>query len=848
MAHSLAPAELAGFPAAETEGSARIKAPPTTETCASERVACSHCGEPCGAESFRSGGHSFCCLGCQTVFGLLHENGLADFYTLGERPGARVAARSREDAWAYLDDPTVRARLIEFEDAKTARITFKIPAIHCIACVWLLENLFRLDSRIGRCRVNFARRQAAIAFSPDQMKLSEVALLLDRIGYPPSLTLAELERPAARVNRGLALRIAVAGFAFGNIMLFSLPMYLGLDGSQHSGLRTLFNILSLILILPVMFYSASDFWRSALSSVRQRMLTLEVPIAAGLAAIFLQSAWEILAARGDGYLDSMAGLVFFLLCGRAFQQKTYESLVFDRDYRGFFPLAVVRRTAGGEETTSLANVRVGDRLLVRHGEIVPADSKLISEQAFIDYSFVTGEADPVAKRRGDHLYAGGRQEGGMIEVETVKPVSQSYLTSLWNDEAFRKPRDSSFETLTNRYSRRFTLLVVTIAVVSAVGWILAGQPVRGIQAFSSVLIVACPCALALAAPFTLGSAQRLLARRSIYLRNAQIVEVLADINAVAFDKTGTLTAVASPELQLCGAALIPEESARLGALCRQSTHPLSRRLATLVGETGARPVVTAFREVAGCGVAGTVDGHPIVVGSRDWLKQNGIRTEGIEPPTSASAVWMAMDGRTRGVLMLENRVRAKTGDLIRELSRRCEVVLLSGDNESERKRFASLFGSDDRLHFRLSPHEKLARIRHLQSLGRRVMMVGDGLNDAGALRQGDIGVAVVEGVGRFSPASDVILDASRVGDIGRILEFCRGTGRFVRAGFAISAAYNVVGVSIAAAGLLSPLVCAILMPLSSLSVVVFALAATHWKAARAGWSGEGYGGGPITQT
>lgn len=802
---------------------------------ASASRACRHCAEPCPADAHEQDGHAFCCLGCLTVYGLLRDHGLGDFYRLSERPGVRVTDTGRRDRWAFLDDPAVRRRLADFEDAHQGRVTFRVPSMHCVACVWLLENLYRFHPGIGAVRANFLRREVSVAWAPDRIRLSEVAGLLERLGYAPSLTLEELDRPEPVLKRGgLGLRIGVAGFAFGNVMLFSLPQYLGLDSASGASFRLWFGVLSLLLALPAVTYSASDFWRSAWASVRQRALTLDVPIAAGLAALYAQSAGEILLGLGEGYLDSLTGLIFFLLCGRAFQHKTHDRLGFDRDYRGFFPLSAVRRTPSGEETVSISELRVGDRLTVRHGELVPADARLTAGEGWIDYSFVTGEAEPVPKAVGDHLFAGGRQAGGAIEVETVKPVSQSYLTSLWNDEAFRKTRERGLQTLTNRYSRRFTVLVAIIAVGSALGWVLAGDGVRGLKAFTSVLIVACPCALALAAPFTLGTAHRILGRLGVFLRNAEVTETLAEIDTVALDKTGTLTDAEAPSVRFLGAALTAEERVLAAALCRHSAHPHARSIARSLaaGEPSATNRVEGFREVAGRGLAGTVEGRAVVLGSTVWLREHGV-ADGESAEASGATVHLGIDGQPRGVWVLEERLRPDVDELLRDLGGRCELVLLSGDHGRRRERFEALFGDRDRLHFQLGPHDKLAFVRRLQDGGRRVMMVGDGLNDAGALRQGEVGVAVVEGVGRFSPASDVILDAPMVPGLGRVLTFARTTTRLVRAGFGISAAYNVVGVSIAAAGILSPLICAVLMPISSVSVVLFAVGATHWAARRA---------------
>ncbi|MCC7375894.1 MAG: heavy metal translocating P-type ATPase metal-binding domain-containing protein [Verrucomicrobiales bacterium] len=810
----------------------------------SPEVGCHHCGEPCkDGGPFESEGHSFCCQGCQTVFSLLQSSGLDDFYRLGERPGRRVEAAADEQRWAFLDDPTVTRQLLDFDNGKLAKVTFHAPAIHCVACVWLLENLFRLNPGIGKSRVNFARREVSVSYAPEVIRLSGVAALMERLGYAPVLTLAALDRGPAPGVRRLGLQIGVAGFAFGNIMLFSLPSYFGLDSWSGPMFRTWFGALSLLLALPVLIYSASDYWRSAFASLRQRVLTLDVPIAAGLAALYAQSAWEILGGFGEGYLDSTAGLIFFLLCGRAFQQKTHEHLGFDRDYRGFFPLSVLRRTDRGDEPVSISQVQTGDRLVVRNGELIPADARLTSGEGLVDYSFVTGESDPVPCAEGEHLYAGGRQVGGAIELETVKPVSQSYLTSLWNDEAFRKQRDNSLETLTNRYSRRFTFIVLCIALGAVTWWLAAGQPGRALKAFTSVLIVACPCALALAAPFTLGTAQRVLARLGVFLRNGQVVENMAAVDTLVFDKTGTLTDTEAPGLSRHGEPLDASESALVTALCRQSTHPYARRIAAVLGGqadlgAGGDLEVAGFEEVPGRGMAARVSGRRVVAGSKAWMAHHDVAGEWPEVP-AGSAVHVGIDGRARGVMVLSNRLRPRVDRLMESLSDRYELALLSGDNARERDRFQALFGDRARLHFNLSPQDKLAFIKQLQAGGGKVMMVGDGLNDAGALRQGDVGIAVVEGVGKFSPASDVILDSPRISSLGSVLEFSRRTARLVRAGFAISGAYNVIGVSIAAAGILSPIVCAILMPLSSVTVVLFAVGATRWTARRCGLTTRG---------
>lgn len=808
---------------------------------------CYHCGEPCGTPVLTRREKPFCCQGCLLVHELLTESGLGKFYELQRHPGVRIG-KSRNQ-WGFLDAPEIREELLDFTDGVRSRVTFHIPAIHCVACVWLLENLFRLHSAIGASQVNFPRREVSIQFAAERIRLSELVALLASIGYEPRLTFADAApsatragteaRQASKSRQRQWLQVGVAGFAFGNIMLFSLPAYMGMEAASAPGLRMVFGYFSLALALPVLLYSAGDYWRSAWASVRQRVTTLDVPIALGLAALYGQSAFEILSGRGEGYLDSMAGLVFLLLCGRAFQQRTHHRLSFDRDFRSFFPLCVSRRTPAGEEATVIANLAVGDRLVLRSGELIPADARLVTGAATIDYSFVTGESAPVERHAGDYLYAGGRQVGGVIEIEVVKPVSQGYLTSLWNHEALQKDKSGpeTLNALTNRYSRRFTPLAVGIAAVAGLFWWVAGDPVRGAKAFASVLIVACPCALALAAPFALGTAQRLLARTQIYLRNVLVLERMAQVDSIVFDKTGTLT-VPIPTAEAVFHAIhetgLSRQTADLvRSVCRHSTHPLSQRIASAVDSRGPVLAVAGFEEIPGLGIAGTVAGREVRLGSGAWF-----RSLGLPPPelhlTAGSVTWVSVDARIAGAFVLRGGLRPETGRMLREAATGCELALLSGDNEREQLQFRSLLGETARLLFNQSPLDKLTFVRERQREGRVVMMVGDGLNDAGALKQSDVGVAVVENTGTFSPASDLILPGSQISNLGRVMALARSATRIVRVSFGISAVYNAVGIGIAACGVLSPLLCAVLMPLSSASVVLFACGATDRAARKAG--------------
>jgi Cu+-exporting ATPase len=785
-----------------------------------EDIACYHCGQSC--ESVRwFQDKPFCCTGCKTVFEILSENDLCEYYDLDKNPGIPLKQVS-DETYAWLDDKSIRRKIIEFDSDSFARVTFYIPGIHCVSCIWLLEKMQQLNRGILRSEVNFSRKTVCIDFKPQDVKLSAVASLLASLGYAPSIKLeSETKSNAKPVDRSLILKLVIAGFCFGNVMLFSFPEYLGLDRGEEY-LKDIFSWLNVALAIPVFFYSANDYMIAAWKSFRQRQINIDLPIAIGLIALFLRSIWEVASGFGPGYFDSFTGLVFFLLIGRWFQGKTYENLAFDRDFKAYFPLAVHKLVGDEWKPIVVYELEAGDRIRIRNMEIIPADCILLEGSAFVDYSFVTGESRPVAVKHGDIVYAGGKVIGEPIVLLVEKKTSQSHLTSLWNNEAFQKPDESKYKRLLDKAARRFTWVILVLSILTAVYWYIHDASQVWLI-ITSVLVVACPCALALAAPFTYGNMLRVFGRHHLYLKNADVIERMAAINAVVFDKTGTVTHGQNPELEFVG-ELSATGKSWVKQLTGYSTHPMSNMIHKSLPSIW-KVKITDFKELPGKGIEGIVDDHIIRIGSAEFTGYNEKLSD------MSSRVFVSIDGNVTGYFRVKTSIRKNIKEMLGRLGDRC-VALLSGDNETDKAQMTGVFYPAVQLLFNQSPHDKLAFIRQQQQSGKKVMMLGDGLNDSGALKQSDVGIAVTDDTGVFTPACDGMLWGDQVSSLDRYLQLAKSATVILKIGFVISFLYNAIALSFAVSGHLTPLVAAILMPISSISVVGFSTLAVNLVASK----------------
>ena len=799
-----------------------VKLKQKSTTSGLEPAECFHCGAKLGKHVIVSNDRSFCCNGCKQAYRLLHDNELCTYYELNEQPGQRPEETGVDARFAFLDDSEIQQQLIEFTDGTISKATFKVQGMHCSSCIWLLEKLYRFDPGINSSQVDFLKKTVAITFTNEKTNLRHIAELLSSLGYEPDINIADTKGEARNHSRRqLLLRLGVSGFALGNIMLLSFPEYLSNQDRIEPQLLHFFGILNLLLALPVLLISARGYFSSAYKGLRQRIINIDVPIALGILALFLRSTYEILHQTGTGYMDSFAGLVFLLLLGKYFQEKTFDTLSFERDYRSYFPIFVTIKKED-EETIPLAKLQVGDRIVVRNGELVPADAVLLYDATHIDYSFVTGESNPVIREPGDIIYAGGRQVGGAIELDVVKDVSQSYLTQLWNREDAGKIPRARITSLTDNVGKYFTAIVLLVATMAGGYWLLHDPLLAG-NAFTAVLIIACPCALALSAPFALGTIMRIMGRNQFFLKNTQVIESMAYIDHIIFDKTGTLTKsgihnVTFSSLGSSSPELSSEEGSLARSLARHSNHPLSRQ----IYQSLDFPIISNiqdYNEQVGTGISGMINGNLIQLGTGEFI---GID----DPDMRQTVVYLGINGQPRGMFVFENIYRDSLRAVLGRLKSDYGLGLLTGDNDWERNRLQTFFNRED-LFFRQTPFDKLAHIQHLQSDGSQIMMMGDGLNDAGALQQSNVGVAVSENRNMFSPACDGILDAQHFHLLPLFLRLSRAGIRIIIASFIISFIYNIVGLSFAVTGRLSPLISAILMPISSISVILFATTATY---------------------
>ena len=786
----------------------------------SEDNKCVHCGADCGKNPIIWNNMKFCCNGCKTVYQILNENNLYKYYEIENSPGIRIDKEDFGNKYAYLDKEEVKDKLFEFEEGEIAKVKLYVPVIHCASCIWLLEHLHTLDKAILNSTVNFVKKDVTITFNKNEISLRELVELMSSIHYTPEISLNSNDETNEKSNKKLLYKLGIAGFVFGNVMLYSLPEYFNGEPLDES-LGPFLSYLSYLMSIPVVFFSGNDYLISAYKNIKKRVINIDLPIAIGVLSLFFVTTYHVFWGTGQGYSDSLTGLIFFLLLGKFYQGKTYQALSFDRDYKSYFPIAVTKIEEDNESSVLLNEIKKDDVILIRNKELIPADAILVEGEGLIDYSFVTGEANPVNKKIGDFIYAGGRQTGGVVKVKIEKEVKQSHLTKLWNQTESKESK-KTLTSLVDRISEFFTLTVISLAFLGLIFWFFKGEYSTGLFVFTAVLIVACPCALALSIPFTVGNTMRIFGNSGLYIKNSEVIERLTKVDTIVFDKTGTITKPDESNIEFDG-VLNQEEIIAIRSLVKQSTHPLSNSIYNFYnGSNYINP--EHFIEMPGRGIFGKVNDFEIRIGSEEFVKgkENNTHNSNI-----STVVHVEINNNYKGLWRISNQYREGFEEIIDNLNKRFDLYLLSGDNNSEKNHLLKFF-NEDKIIFNQKPQQKKEFIENLQKQGKTVLMTGDGLNDAGALMQSDVALTVADDVYHFSPAGDAILEAKSFNKLSRFIEFTHTSMKIVKLSFTISFIYNILGIAYALSGNLSPVFAAILMPISSISVVTFATFVTRF--------------------
>ena len=777
---------------------------------------CYHCGVDCD-DSILWNDKVFCCAGCQLVYQLLDENGLCQYYDLTNMPGMTAKGHFVSDKYNYLDNEAIQEQLIQFKVGDQAHVVFYLPQIHCVSCVWLLENLHKINPGIIQSQTHFEKKEIKVVYQPSLISLKELVQLLAFVGYAPVIHLGGNDwLKKKKVNKKQLFKIGIAGFCFSNIMMLSFPEYLSNDAIELGNLRVFFIYINLLLSLPVLFYSASGFFISAYTGLRQKWLNIDAPIALAIAVTFSRSVYEILTQTGAGYLDSMSGIVFFMLIGRWFQDKSYDSFAFDRDYTSFFPLGVTVLQDGNEINKPLAELTKGERVLIKSDEMIPADSILISNGALVDYSFVSGENAPIEVMKGALVYAGGIQKGRAIQLEVVKPVGQSYITELWNSPLLKSEKNAE-KSFVHPWSQYFTIILFAIAISSGIYWSIYDTS-KIMPAVTAVLIVACPCSLLLTVTFTYGNVLRWLGKSKFYCKNASVIEAIDKIDTIVFDKTGTLTNHQETHLEYEGIPLSNNEMLAIKSITNESLHPLSQLIAQFyLSKIEGLGEVNKIENFIGKGTKAICGDLEILIGSVPFLTSNHIAANFQQ---EGSVVCLAINDQFKGIYKVNHTYRKGIAAVAERFKNRgYQLHLLSGDHPTEKNNLIQILGNDVTLLFEQSPADKLNYIQQLQSQGRKVMMVGDGLNDAGALQKSNVGVAVTDQSHLFTPASDAILEGGQMSGFDGLVDYAKKAKLIIVFIFILSIIYNIIGLYFATSAQLSPMVAAILMPISSISIV-----------------------------
>jgi P-type Cu2+ transporter len=792
-------------------------------------ASCAHCQLPVPASLIRAeASEQYCCSGCRTVAEAIQASGLSWYYQLLDQATVGQPARTTGRDYAEMDDPSFAEAHVRTTAGGELETVFYVEGVHCAACVWLIEKLPQVAPGVREARLDFGRRLVTLRWQAGFIGLAQIARALDRLGYPPHPVRQGSEQLLQRdIERRQLIHIGVAGAIAGNVMLMAFALYGAWFHGMEAGFRAMFRWASLGLAVLAVAWPGRVFFRAAWAALRTRTVHMDVPIALGLAAGLLGGAWNTFTGVGEVYFDSVTALVFLLLVGRTLQERQQRKAFDALAMLSALTPRIARRFEGEQvHEVPQAALRVGDRVEVRAGESVPADGRILEGSAEFDLALLTGESMPERRSVGDLVHAGTVDRSDRVVIEVLRTGAETRVGQLMRLVEEHARRRAPLVRTADRLSGWFVAAVLLLAGICALWWGLHA-PELALEHTVALLIVACPCALALATPLAVAAAIGQAARRGILVKGGEVLEQLAKPGLLLLDKTGTLTCGAMQLSTWQGPA---EVRAAAAALERRSCHVLARAFVAAQPD-GPQLAAHEVEETLGAGLAGIVDGRRVLVGSPAFLRGHGVACS-TEPASSWGEALEAVlaAGQTPVAVAIDEvwSGLAGFGDPLREDSRAVleqlradgwQLGILSGDHPRVVAAVAQQLGFDLQFcHGGMSPEDKLAFVEHAMQT-QSVVMVGDGVNDAAALAAAQVGIAVHGGAEASLAAADVYLTEPGLAGLQTLFQGARGTLAVIRRNLSLSLAYNSVGISLAIAGLLHPVAAAILMPISSLTVV-----------------------------
>ncbi len=803
---------------------------------------CYHCGLPIPPDTHYTVTidgvpRRMCCAGCEAVANAIVAAGLADYYRHRDampEPVREALPDVLKELEAF-DAPELVAQLSRPASDHEREVSLILEGITCAACVWLNEQHLRRQKGVTHVEINYATRRALVRWNPEEISLSRILQAVAEIGYRAYPFDAQTsEAVAQRERRSMLWRVFVAGFASMQVMMYLVPTYLAGEGEMDPAYRQLFYWASFFLTLPVMFYSCGPFYRNAWRDLKQRRVGMDVPVALGLLIAFAASLFGMVTGYSDVYFDSVSMFAFFLLSGRYFEMAARQRAVRSLDELARALPALAERwnpETGSFETVPAVRLRPGDRLRVKPGETFPADGVVVEGSSDVVEAILTGESRPVAKSVGDEVVGGSTNGGGVLIVEVTRVGEESRLASIRRLVERAQSERPKIASEADRLAGRFVVTVLLLALITLLFWAW-WDPTRIVPAVVAVLIVACPCALALATPAAVTAATDALLRRGVLVTRGHVLETAARLTDCCFDKTGTLT-VGKPQLEAV-VFLSPryreQDALALAATLEAgSNHPIARALLAAAEEKGLSPLpAEEITHETGGGMCARVAGHRIAFGRPEWVQgvlELPSLPEGLTDGANGDATLVALaeEGEWIAVLVLRDALRTEAQAVAERLATAgVRLHILSGDRPDAVRAVAEKLGVAD-ARGGLLPEAKHAQLVALREQGAVVGMVGDGVNDAPVLAAADVGIAMGGGADLTRLHADVVLASESLLGVWWLYRQSQRTLRIIRQNLRWSFAYNVLAIPLAMAGWVTPWLAGIGMAASSLVVVANAL-------------------------